>query len=85
MAILTDPKMIKLFQMRTQLTALYLEIKGLKSRRGSICATIKKQNNIKKRNKTDVYREFHKIIIQKEKELGIPERKLNNTEKEILE
>ena len=85
MTILTNPEMIKLFQMRTQLSALYLEIKGLKSRRGSICVVIKNQNNIKKRNKADVYREFHKIIIQKEKELGIPERELNNTEKEILE
>jgi len=83
MTILTDPEMIKLFQMRQRLSALYLEIQGLKSRGGSMYAFFKKIYNIKG-NKTKVYKEFHKIILQREKELGIPERELNNSEKSIL-
>ena len=83
MSILTDPKMIELYQMRTQLSALYLEIKGLKSRGGSMSSFLKKRYGLKG-NKVKVYKEFHKIILQREKDLGIPERELNNSEKSIL-
>jgi len=83
MPILTDPKKIELYQMRTQLASLYLEIKGLKSSRGSMSAFLKKNYNLKG-NKVKVYKEFHKIILQREKDLGIPERELNTSEKSIL-
>ncbi len=70
--------------MRSQLSALGLEIKGIRFSRGSVSSIIKKTYNIQKRNKTDVYREFHKMILQREEELGIPKRPLNASEKEIL-
>jgi hypothetical protein len=83
MPILTDPEKIKLYQMRTQLSALYLEIQGLKSRGGSMYTFLKNKYSIKG-SRIKVYKEFHKIILQREKELGIPERELNNSEKSIL-
>jgi hypothetical protein len=77
---------IMLFQLRQQLSALYLEIKGMRHSSGrSINAHIKKTHGIKGRKKTDVYKAFHALIIEKENEMGIPARPLNRSEKSILE
>ena len=85
MAICLDKRgIIILLQKRQQLSALALEIKGIRFRGGSICAHIKRKNGIAKRKKVDVYREFHAQILKDEKMFGIPERPLTNTEKEIL-
>lgn len=81
---LDNRDMILLFQMRQQLSALALEIKGLRFSKGSVCVFIKKQHQITKRKKVDVYKEFHAMILSKEKLFGIPERPLNRIEKEIL-
>jgi hypothetical protein len=81
--ILDNPDTILVFNMRRQLMAIALEIRGLKHSKGSVCAFVKKTYNIKKRKKVDVYREFHAMIIQKEKDLNIPERPLNDTEKDF--
>ncbi len=81
---LDNRDMILLLQMRQQLSALALEIKGISFSKGSVCAFIKKQHGITKRKKVDVYREFHTMIVSKEKLFDIPERALNKTEIETL-
>ncbi len=68
--VITDPNGIKLFQMKSQLSALGLEMKGLKSRGGSICAHIKRTYGITARKKADVYRLFKEMIEKKEAESG---------------
>jgi hypothetical protein len=83
--VLTGQSKILCFQMRQQLMALYMEIKGLGHSSGrSINAHIKRTHGIKGRKKTDVYKAFHAVIIEKENELGIPARELNRQEKSIL-
>lgn len=84
MAILTDSNQISLYQMRSQLSALGLEIRGIRFSKGSVSSIIKQTYNLQKRNKKDIYREFHALILKREKELGIPQRPLNASEKEIL-
>ena len=83
--VLTGEEKIRCFQMRQQLNALYMEILGMKHSSGrSINAHIKRTHGIKGRKKTDVYKAFHALILEKEKEAGIPARELNSSEKKML-
>ena len=72
-----------LFQMRSQLSAIGLEITGMRFRQ-SVSAFVKRQYGIKKTKKVDVWKELHKLCLEKEKELGIEPRPLNRIEKKIL-
>jgi len=83
--VITDPNFILILHMRQQLMALYLETKGMKHSQGSICQFIRRQYDIHCRKKVDVYRIFHSIILEKEKEAGLEPRPLNSMEKSILE
>jgi len=83
-ALLKEEHII-VFQMRQQLAALYMEIQGMSHSSGrSINAHIKRTHGIKGSKKTDVYKTFHALILEKENELGIPARELNRMEKSII-
>ena len=76
---------INLYQMRSQLSALGLEIRrGISFSRRSLNQHIRQQYGIKPRKKVAVWKELHKLCLEKEKELGIEPREPNETEKEIL-
>ena len=81
---LSDPDRIKVFHMRTQLSALALEIKGIRFKGGSICAAIKRQQGLKGRKKVDIFCKFHELILTEERRLNIPPRPLTETEKEMF-
>jgi hypothetical protein len=84
-AIVDNKDKIVVLHMRAQLGALGLEIKGLRHSSGrSISAFIKQSYKIKKTRKKDVYKAFHDMILDREKELGIEPRPLNRTELSIL-
>ena len=81
--ILDKEAHIRAYNMRCQLSALGMEMIGMNFGR-SVCAHIKREYGITKRLKKDVYKEFHTMIVQKEKEMGLPERELTKTEKQHL-
>lgn len=62
---------IEVFHMKTQMKALELEIKGMKSRRGSIYAFIKSNYGLKG-NKQKVLEQFKNLINSKEQQLQFP-------------
>jgi len=83
--VITGEERIRCFQMRQQLMALYAEVQGMRHSSGrSINAHIKRTYGIKGRKKTDVYKAFHALILEKEAEAGIEARPLNRMEKKIL-
>ncbi len=81
---LDNRDLILIMQMRQQLSALALEIKGISFSKGSICAHIKRQHGITKRKKVDVYREFHATILDRENLFDVPKRALSKIEIETL-
>ena len=84
-AIIDNKEKIVLLHMRAQLSALGLEIKGLRHSSGrSISAFIKQSYGIKKTRKKDVYKAFHDMILEGERKAGIEPRPLNRTELSIL-
>ena len=83
--IIANLEHVLLSQMMAQRSALGLEITGLRFKQGSICAFIKKQHKIKARTKKEVYKQLHEMIVKREKELGIPEKPLTDSQKRHLE
>ena len=68
-AVIVGPNDIKLFQMKSQLSALGLEIKRIRFKGGSICAVIKRQHGITARKREDVHRLFKEMIEKEEKKI----------------
>lgn len=71
--IIDDLDMIRLFQMKVQLSALGLEIKGLKSRGGSVATTIRNKYGLKGQAKESIFEQFKVLIEQREVELNYSE------------
>lgn len=61
MSMITGEANIKWYHMRTQLSALDLEIKGIKHGHGSVYARIKQTYGLRG-NKKNVYAQFQKMV-----------------------
>ena len=59
--VIDTPEGIKWFRMRAQLSALKLEIAGLKSRAGSYYAAIKREYGLMG-TKEEVYEQFQRMV-----------------------
>lgn len=71
MTVITDPKKIKLFQMKVRLAALGLEIKGMKRSGRSVYAIVKKEYNLEG-CKEAVHGQFKSMIEAEEKQMELP-------------
>ncbi len=68
--VITGQDKISLFQMKSQLSALKMEIMGIRFRGGSICAHIKRTYGITARKKQDVADQFEKMVKETEELAG---------------
>jgi hypothetical protein len=88
MATVIDSKIgIQLFQMRSQLAALGMEVRtGMKfSSKGSLNKHIRMQYGIKPTRKVAVWKALYALILEKEKEAKVEPREANDREQQILD